>query len=155
ADLAKAKAAQTQAEITAAELQALAARGAASANELNFSEETTRRRLIDAQLVDAGWKLGNNGQSNDEVGQEVELPQAQNPTGIGFADYVLWDDNGEPLAVIEAKKTAKDNEAGRTQAKLYADALEKLHGRRPVIFYTNGFDITIWDDAQNHTPRRL
>lgn len=155
ADLEKSRAAQTQAQTTVAELHALAARGAASANELHFDEATTRRRLIDAQLIDVGWKLGSNGQSTEEVGQEVQLPQPQNATGIGFADYVLWDDNGKPLAVIEAKKTAKDTEAGRTQAKLYADALEKRHGRRPVIFYTNGFDITIWDDAQNHTPRRL
>ncbi len=155
ADLEKAKAAQSQAELTAAELQALATKGAATANELSFNEETTRRSLIDAQLIDAGWKVGANGRSNDEVGQEIELPQPQNSTGIGFADYVLWDDNGKPLAVIEAKKTAKDAEAGRTQAKLYADALESVHGRRPVIFYTNGFDITLWDDAQKHTPRRL
>jgi type I restriction enzyme, R subunit len=155
ADLEKAKAAQTQAEITAAELQALAAKAAASANELHFDEATTRRRLIDAQLIDVRWKVGHSGQSSEQVGQEIELPQPQNETGIGYADYVLWDDNGKPLAVIEAKKTAKDAEAGRTQAKLYADSLEKVHGRRPVIFYTNGFDIWLWDDAQNHTPRRL
>ena len=155
ADLEKAKAAKTQAEITAAELQALAAKAAASANELHFDEATTRRRLIDAQLIDVGWKVGNNGQSSEEVGQEIELPQRQNETGIGYADYVLWDDNGKPLAVIEAKKTAKDAEAGRTQSKLYADSLEKVHGRRPAIFYTNGFDIWLWDDAQNQTPRRL
>lgn len=155
ANLEQAKAAQSQAELTAAELLALATKGAASADELSFNEETTRRNLIDAQLIDAGWNVGANGQSNDEVGQEIQLPQPQNSTGIGFADYVLWDDNGKPLAVIEAKKAAKDAEAGRTQAKLYADALESAHGRRPVIFYTNGYHITLWDDAQRHTPRRL
>ena len=154
-DLENARAAQSHAEITAAELRALAARGAESANELHFDEATTRRRLIDAQLIDVGWKVGNNGQSNEDVGQEIEVPQPQNATGIGYADYVLWDDNGKPLAVIEAKKTARDAEAGRTQAKLYADSLEDVHGQRPLIFYTNGFDIWLWDDAQKHTPRRL
>ncbi|MBW8854376.1 MAG: DEAD/DEAH box helicase family protein [Bradyrhizobium sp.] len=46
-------------------------------------------------------------------------------------------------------------EIGRHQAKLYADSLEKTFGHRPVIFYTNGFDIWIWDDAQGFPPRRL
>ena len=47
-----------------------------------------------------------------------------NKTGIGYADYVLWGDDGKPLAVVEAKKTTVDPEAGKQQAKLYADCLE-------------------------------
>jgi type I restriction enzyme R subunit len=75
----------------------------------------------------------------------------------GRADYVLWDDNHQPLAVIEAKSTQVDAEAGRQQAKLYADWLEEKYGQRPVIFYTNGYDIFIWDDhpAHGYPPRRL
>jgi type I restriction enzyme R subunit len=76
-------------------------------------------------------------------------------SGIGYADYVLWDDNANPLAVIEAKKTAVDSELGRQQAKLYADGLERMHGQRPVIFYTNGYDIWMWDDVAGYPPRRL
>ena len=34
-------------------------------------------------------------------------------------------------------------------------ALEKAFGHRPVIFYTNGFDIWIWDDFQGFPPRKL
>ena len=34
-------------------------------------------------------------------------------------------------------------------------SLEKRYGHRPVIFYTNGFDIWIWDDAQDFPPRKL
>ncbi|MCC4820127.1 hypothetical protein LMH81_26800, partial [Vibrio lentus] len=66
-----------------------------------------------------------------------------------------WDDNGKPLAVIEAKRTRKDANAGREQAKLYADALEASTGQRPVIFYTNGYEIYIWDDAQGYAPRLI
>ena len=54
----------------------------------------------------------------------------------------------KPLAVIEAKKTAKDAEVGAEQARMYADGLEKETGVRPVIFFTNGVDILLWDDAQ-------
>jgi type I restriction enzyme, R subunit len=38
------------------------------------------------------------------------------------------------------------------QAKLYADCLEQRFGQRPVIFYSNGYDHWLWDDA-NYPPR--
>ena len=72
---------------------------------------------------------------------------ADNPKGNGFADYVLWDDNGLPLAVIEAKRTSKSSEYGKNQARLYADCLEQMKGQRPVIFYTNGYESFLWDDT--------
>lgn len=153
--LEKAKGQQVAVERTAEELQQLVVSGGVAANQLAFDEATTRQRLIDAMLVSARWKVGQGGASTDEIGQEIEIPQAQNKTGIGYADYVLWGEDGKPLAVVEAKRTAKDADAGRTQAKLYADGLEQKYGQRPVIFYTNGFDIYIWDDAQKQTPRRL
>jgi len=151
-----AKAQQVTVERTSDELQQLVDGGSAAASQLAFDEETTRQRLIDAMLVSVGWKVGQSGTSTDDVGQEIEIPQSQNKTGIGYADYVLWDEeNNKPLGVVEAKRTSKDADEGRTQAKLYADGLEQKFGQRPVIFYTNGFDIYIWDDAQKQTPRRL
>ncbi|MFT4536986.1 MAG: type I site-specific restriction endonuclease [Saprospiraceae bacterium] len=78
-----------------------------------------------------------------------------NPKGNGFVDYVLWGDNGLPLALIEAKRTSKDVEAGRNQAFLYANCLEEMHGQRPVIFYTNGYETNIWDDTFYATPRSI
>jgi type I restriction enzyme R subunit len=123
-------------------------------NELNFTEEQTRRILIEEQLADAGWKVGNNGEDTEEVKQEWEVDGQPTNSGLGRADYVLFEDNGKPLAVIEAKKTSKDVESGRTQARLYADSLEKRYGQRPVIFYSNGFDIYIWNDKNNEPPRK-
>ena len=58
---------------------------------------------------------------------------------------VLYDDAHRPLAVIEAKRTCVDVSKGRQQAELYADILEKKHGRRPAIFLTNGFETHILD----------
>ena len=69
-----------------------------------------------------------------------------NASGLGYADYVLWGDDGKPLAVVEAKKTTVDPAKGRQQAKLYADCLEAMHGQRPIIFYTNGYETHLWDD---------
>ena len=69
-----------------------------------------------------------------------------NPSGTGFADYVLFGADGLPLAVVEAKKTSIDVNVGRKQAELYADSLmKKYHCPRPVIYYTNGFKIKIID----------
>ena len=137
------------------ELEVLLSIGKTAADLLEFDEVATRKRLIDTELAVAGWNIGSNGANTDEVTQEEKVAHQPTKTGEGFADYVLWDDSGQPLAVIEAKKTAESAEKGQKQAELYADGLEKMHGQRPVIFYTNGFDIFIWDDAQGYPPRRL
>ena len=77
-----------------------------------------------------------------------------NNEGVGFVDYVLWGDDGLPLAVVEAKRTKRDAREGQQQAKLYADCLEQEFGRRPVIFYSNGYDHWLWDDVR-YPPRAV
>lgn len=126
-----------------------------AASVLDFSEEETRFKLIDEQLTDAGWNVGPRGKSTSQVGQEIEVRYQPTTTGIGYADYVFWDENGKPLGVLETKKTAVDAERGKMQAKYYADGLEKMHGQRPVIFYSNGYEVFIWDDAKGEPPRPL
>ena len=107
---------------------------------LDISEFKTRKVYIDTMLIDAGWVEGKDWYN------EYELPGMPNKSEIGYADYVLFGDDGKPLAVIEAKRTCKDVAIGRQQAKLYADLLEKKFGRRPIIFLSNGFDTRIWND---------
>jgi len=124
-------------------------------DELKYSEEQTRKHLIDAMIRTAHWKISTDGTNTDEVGQEIEVDNQPTPTGKGRCDYVLWGKDGSPLAVIEAKKTSIDADKGKKQAALYADALEKQYGRRPVIFYTNGFETKIWDDTNNYPPRTV
>jgi type I restriction enzyme R subunit len=128
---------------------------AATANQLRFTEDNTRKWLIDRDLRMAGWDVSIGTASNHSVGQEVEVLHQSTTTGKGYCDYVLWDDNGKPLAVVEAKKTLVDARAGQEQAKQYADALEKHHGQRPMIFFTNGHDIWVWDDAGGYPPRTV
>lgn len=106
---------------------------------LDISEYETRKLYIDAMLEDAGWTEG-----KDWI-NEVELPGMPNKSGVGYADYVLYDDAHKPLAVIEAKRTCVDVSKGRQQTELYADILEKKYKRRPVIFLTNGFETRILD----------
>ena len=155
-DLEAARAKAQAAEKSKDELQLILRQAQQVANVLQFDEATTRRRLIDTMLVAAGWDVGTNGKNTPEVGQEVEVQHQPTATGIGYADHVLWDDEtGKPLAVVEGKKTAENAQKGQMQAKYYADGLEKMHGQRPVIFFTNGYDIFIWDDAKTEPPRKI
>jgi len=120
------------------------------ANSLQWNEAKTRALLIDAMLLQAVWDVSNPAQ----VGQEVEVDFPGNVSGKGRADYVLWGDNGQPLAVIEAKKSGNVSlQAGREQARMYADGFERMGMQRPVIFYSNGYETFIWDDRQYNTYR--
>lgn len=136
------------------ELQALRARlaevlaaGTAGADTHDYSEAETRRSLIDVELRRAGWPL------DGTRDREYRVTGMPNREGTGYADYVLWGDDGKPLGVVEAKRTTADPEKGRQQAKLYADCIEAMHGQRPVIFFTNGYETWIWDDTA-YPPRR-
>jgi type I restriction enzyme R subunit len=138
------------------EVLALQEQASASvAEQLHFTEDNTRKWLIDRDLRLAGWDVPAGTASNDAVGQEVEVLHQPTTSTVGYCDYVLWDDNGKPLAVVEAKKTSVDARQGQRQAELYADGLEKMHGQRPMIFFTNGHDIWLWDDAAGYPPRSV
>ncbi len=115
---------------------------------LGISEFLTRKKYIDVDLKLLGWSFG------DDVREEVELYGMPYGEGTGYADYVLYGKDGLPLALIEAKRTSRDPKVGTHQAKLYADCLEKMTGRRPLIFTTNGFETYLWDD-QSSPQRRV
>jgi type I restriction enzyme, R subunit len=114
----------------------------------DYSEAQTRDLFIDLLLKESGWALD---QPRD---REFEVSGMPNDTGKGFVDYVLWGNDGKPLALVEAKRTKKDARVGQQQAKLYADCLEAQFGQRPIVFYTNGYEHHIWDDT-NYPPRQI
>lgn len=113
----------------------------------DISEYETREKYIDLELKLANWDFETN------VIKELKLSGMPN-NKQGFADYVLFGRNGLPLAVVEAKRTSIDPRVGQNQAKLYADCIEKEYNQRPVIYYTNGFEIYMWDDV-NYKPRKV
>ena len=112
-----------------------------------ISQAETRRRFIDLMLREAGWHVletqGDIAASKACI--EVEVHGMPGASGLGYADYVLFGKDGKPLAVVEAKRTSVDPHAGKHQAELYADCLEARYGMRPVIYYTNGFELHIID----------
>lgn len=124
------------------------------------NKETDARILIDDQLRAAGWNPADKSQVLTEVkiasGHFVAEPGAQ-PTAFrtsdgdviptGRADYVLLDQRGRPLAIIEAKKQAIQPYAAKQQALPYAKQIGA-----PFIFLTNGELIYFWD-YQNDDAR--
>jgi type I restriction enzyme R subunit len=114
------------------------------------NEFETRKYLIDVLLREAGWDLKG---INDKEYRVEYMPKSTNKSETGFVDYVLWGDDGKPLALVEAKRTLANVKKGENQAQLYAESLEKMHGQRPVMFYSNGFETYIWDDLFYKTSR--
>lgn len=131
-----------------AEIVAVKKANSAIVDAHDYSEAETRDYFIDLLLKEAGWPL--------DQPRDREYPVKGMPTdsGDGFVDYVLWGDDGRPLALVEAKRTKKDARVGQQQAKVYADCLESHFGRRPIIFYSNGYEHHIWNDA-DHPPRPI
>ncbi len=144
------QAAKKDAEIAALREQITAAQAANQVKDnRDYTEAQTRDTFIDYLLADAGWPL------TDSKDREFEVTGMPTADGSGFVDYVLWGDDGLPLALVEAKRTTKSPQLGQQQAKLYADCLEAMFGRRPVIFYTNGYEHWLWDDAGGYPPREV
>ena len=143
-----------QAELEALRAQIKAAQQANTVpdtHDYHYKEDETRALLIDQLLEEQGWALSDPHDREYQV--EGMPPTADNPSGIGYADYVLWGDDGKPLAVVEAKRTSVSPLVGQQQARQYADCLERKFGQRPIIFTTNGYETQIWDDAAGYPPR--
>jgi type I restriction enzyme, R subunit len=125
-----------------------------------MNEAQTRRRLIDRALDRAGWKVGNRQQVGIEIPVDRFDPTAWQdlkatlkreglPEHVdlpaGISDYVLYRDNGEILAVVEAKRTSIDPRLAEAQARFYVSQLEKAQSFRPFAFMTNGRKIYFLD----------
>lgn len=100
--------------------------------------EAFSRVLIDAQLLEVGWKTSD----SLSVRYEVSLGSGRR------ADYVLCDRHGRSLAVIEAKRFSTNPSDAAEQAKHYAEQLQV-----PYIFLTNGNDILFWEYQSEAFPR--
>lgn len=122
----------------------------------DIDEAETRRLLIDLMIREAGWDIltAKGAKHPAKACIEVEVKGMPNNQGKGFADYVLFGDDGKPLAVIEAKRSSVDPHVGEQQARLYADCLEAEYGVRPAIYFTNGFE-TWFIDGIGYPKRQV
>lgn len=123
----------------------------------NYSTESDARIVIDDMLRKAGWDPIDKSQVRTEVSiRDMSFTAAatDDPYGTdtrrlssdgdevptGRADYVLSDQRGRALAVIEAKRNAIEPYSAKQQALPYAKRIGA-----PFIFLTNGELIYFWD----------
>lgn len=119
------------------------------------SEYRTRRDKIDVLLKKTGWDVNDRArvalevdtkQSDFKAGNYKTMAQTlQSPEEKAYADYLLLDSAGLPLAVIETKRTDRDYLSGQKQAEGYANDIKKQTGKDVFIFLTNGYEIWFWN----------
>ncbi len=132
------------------------------------TEAVTRRDLIDPALAHAGWNVADKHQVGIEIPVDGSNPQtwaqtaqtlihdpaaayhAQLPSGI--ADYLLYDVDGQVLAVVEAKKLAVNPAIAEAQAHYYVEQIKKwpTQSYTPFAFMTNGERIRFMDPGREN-----
>jgi len=130
----------------------------------DLPEWLTRIKKIDVSLKGSGWDIKNRSQ----VWVEVDTKQSdfksrkykvvsetiKNDAESKYADYLLLDKNGDPLAIIEAKRTTKDPVVGQKQAEQYVNDIKKQTGKDVFIFLSNGYEIWFWNKPSEN-PRMV
>jgi len=111
-----------------------------------LSEERTRKEMIDPQLESAGWYL----RDHSKVKTEIPVDGYDAEPWNGVSDYTLYRENGEILAVVEAKKTAVDVRLAEAQLTHYVTEIEKHQSFRPFGFLANGLEIHFVDVGIAH-----
>jgi type I restriction enzyme R subunit len=113
-------------------------------------KETSARIKINKLLEAAGWRFFGNehGPANirlepsvalteqafDEIGENFEK------TTKGFVDFLMLNEKGFPLIVLEAKAENKDPLVGKEQARRYARTLDCR-----FVILSNGNIHYFWD----------
>jgi type I restriction enzyme, R subunit len=114
----------------------------------DLNEARTRAILIDPQLEKAGWNLRDRSQIRLEVPVIGYDPRPWN----GFTDYCLYHPDGSVLAVIEAKRTARNAREGEEQLRQYVSEIAATQEVPPFGFMTNGLNHHFWEVGLSH-PR--
>lgn len=123
------------------------------------SEAATREVYIDPKLEAAGWPVSDPARVGLEIpvdgnteawwALQAQLGREGVPTDVAFpkgiSDYVLYRENGEVLAVVEAKRTSVDIRLAEAQTRFYVDEIAKRQTVRPFAFMTNGTKTYFWD----------
>jgi type I restriction enzyme R subunit len=116
--------------------------------------EAKARIKINALLQQAGWRFfdDNQGKANILLESHVKFEDLGDDfehTAHGFIDFLLLDDNNNPLIVLEAKKESIHPLSAKEQARAYAEA-QKVK----FVILSNGTIHYLWDVA-NGNPERI
>jgi type I restriction enzyme R subunit len=129
---------------------------------LDRNEFQTRLEMIDVLLKEQGWIVSDRSRILMEVDTKQSDFVAKNYKTVSdtlkndmeskYADYLLLDSFGAPLAIVEAKRTSKDPRLGQQQAAMYADDIKRQTGKDVFIFLSNGYQLIFWD-RERYSPR--
>lgn len=111
-----------------------------------LNEARTRAALINPQLQAADWKLDDRSQVRYEVPVTGYDPTPWN----GYTDYSLYEPAGEVIAVIEAKRTARNPREGEEQLRQYVSEIRANQPFTPFGFMANGLRTYFWDVGLAH-----
>jgi type I restriction enzyme R subunit len=116
--------------------------------------EQKARKHIDKMLESAGWTVQNRDEIDFSKSQGVAIREY--PTENGPADYVLFIDGPNPVAIIEAKRKEKGQNLSvvQEQAEKYAASqLKHVNNQQiPFIYISNGI-ITRFTDKREKSAR--
>ncbi len=121
---------------------------------MNYSgrnnKEASARIKINKLLEESGWRFFDNDRSPANISLEPNVKITQKDidafgddfesTQKGFIDFLLLDDNGFPLVILEAKKEDKNPLDGKEQARKYAQT-ENVR----FVILSNGNLHYFWD----------
>ena len=121
--------------------------------------EAAARIKINRLLEEGGWRFFDDekGKANIRLEAHVALaPHVLDSMGEdfereerGFVDFLLLDERGFPLIVLEAKSETKDPLSGKEQARRYARSLKCR-----FVILSNGNLHYLWDLDHGQSPRR-
>ena len=100
-----------------------------------MTPEQEARQKITSMIEAAGWTY-------------CEEALAGRRSGRGFSDYLLYDDGGLAVAVLEAKRVEVPPLSGKEQAREYADSIGVRH-----VFLSNGDLHYHWVTDSGHPVR--
>jgi len=114
------------------------------------NKEAKARIKINKLLEDAGWRFfdDENGKANIQLENNIKINKTHfdefgedfEKTSKGFIDFLLLDDKGFPLVVLEAKREGKNPLDGKEQARKYAKSLNVRY-----VILSNGNLHYFWD----------
>jgi type I restriction enzyme, R subunit len=117
---------------------------------MRLNEAETRAERINPQLEAAGWNLSDRSRVRLEVPVKGYDPTPWN----GFTDFCLYDASGHIIAVVEAKRTARDARDGEEQLRQYVTEIAREQPFAPFGFMSNGLRTHFWD-VERANPRMV
>lgn len=114
------------------------------------NKEAKARIKINKLLEGAGWRFfgDEKGKANIQLENNVKITKTHfdefgedfEKTSKGFIDFLLLDDKGFPLVVLEAKREGKNPLDGKEQARKYAKSINVRY-----VILSNGNLHYFWD----------